>query len=115
MCPMCQLAEKQKPSDRRCAFDAEGHFHSDNRNCATMHALRIQAFFAVSVKLRDEDVFARGVLMGHDGAFVELFWRDESQSTDHAVILRTDGAFHVEPLTLQFAKELLEARARKGL
>lgn len=115
MCPMCQLAETQARSpDRRCAFDDSGTFRSDNKHCLTMLALRVQAFVAFSVKLREEDSYARVVVLGHDGRFVLAFWKDQSASIDHAVMLSTSGVFHVERLTLQVARDLLDARARSG-
>jgi hypothetical protein len=115
MCPLCELAQKAAPSDRRCAFDEQGVFRSDNLNCGTMHALRIQAYFAVTTLLGGEPpTFARGVLLGYAGAFVQLFWKDQSVRTDHAIVLRTDGVLLVEPLKLDFARELLGSRPRRG-
>jgi hypothetical protein len=103
-CRRCRESGKTwSGSDARCGF-ADGLFHADNWNCATLNELRSRA---EEREAYSEDQYA--ALLPWDGAFLVLGWYKRRGRTEFAGLLHESTA---EPLTLTGAEAYLDGVAR---
>lgn len=101
-CDRCERPKTWSGDDRRCAFDAEGRFVSDNWNCGSLDWFRTTAAEEL-FDVEDNDQHAATLPLG-DGLFVVLGWYKSRGRTEAAALLY-EG--HLQPLTLAAVEALL--------
>lgn len=103
-CAKCLAADPQPAnfaSPRRCGFDKDDVFQSNNWNCLTLTSLRESAHIAEVVSFKDDQ--AASALPNYardDGSFLILGWYKDRGRTEFAGLLHESS--RVQPRWLQF-------------